>query len=129
MTLESDAPIWHYLDLAKYVGLLSRGLFFALPSALRLTDPWEGSWGEIDCTESLDKTVHASPDGVAKWQEALQARHAKQDSYGVSCWHESRTESAALWRLYIPLGLGVAVRSTPARVQAALGEAIADWLH
>lgn len=122
MSLESNTPIWHYLDLAKYVGLLSRGLFFALPSALRVTDPWEGSWGEIDFTESLDRTVHVSPEGVVKWQEALQARHAQQDSYGVSCWHESRTESAALWRLYSPLGFGVAVRSTPARVQAALGE-------
>lgn len=122
MSVESDTPIWHYLDLAKYVGLLSRGLFFALPSALRVTDLWEGSWGEIDFTESLDQTVHASPDGVTKWQKALKVRHAKQDNYGVSCWHEGRTESAALWRLYSPLGFGVAVRSTPARVQAALGE-------
>ena len=52
MSVESDIPIWHYLDLAKYVGLLSRGLFFALPSALRGTDPWEGSWGEFDFTDS-----------------------------------------------------------------------------
>lgn len=121
MSLESNTTIWRYLDLAKYIGLLSRGLFFALPSALRVTDPWEGSWGEIDFVESLDKTVHARPGGVAEWKEALQARHAKQDSYGVSCWHESQSESAALWRLYSPLGFGVAVRSTPARVQAALG--------
>jgi hypothetical protein len=85
MSLESNTPIWRYLDLAKYVCLLSRGVFFALPSALRATDPWEGSWGEIDFTESLDKTVHVSPQGVATWQEALRVRHARQDSYGVSC--------------------------------------------
>jgi hypothetical protein len=63
-----------------------------------------------------------SPQGVATWQEALRVRQAKQDSYGVSCWHESRTESAALWRLYSPLGFGLAVKSTLAKVQAALGE-------
>ena len=120
MDIEPDTSLWHYLDLAKYVGLLSRGLFFALPSALRSADPWEGSWGEVDFTESLDRTAHSSPDGVAEWQEALRLRHAAQDQYGVSCWHESPTESAALWKLYTPLGLGVAVRSTPARVCAAL---------
>lgn len=120
MTLPSDTPIWHYCDLAKYVGLLSRGLFFALPSALRSSDPWEGCWGEVDFTESLDATVHASPEGVDKWQEALRSRRANQDNFGVTCWHESRTESAALWRLYAPLGLGVAVRSTPGKLQAAL---------
>ena len=122
MATESETAIWHYLDLAKYVGLLSRGLFFALPSALRISDPWEGCWGELDFTESLDATVHTMPDGVAKWQETLKARHALQDQYGVSCWHESATESAALWQLYAPLGLGVAIKSTPRKVQAALGE-------
>lgn len=126
MTLKSDTPIWHYLDLAKYVGLLSRGLFFALPSALRLSDPWEGSWGEIDFTESLDRTVHSSPEGVSEWLAARKVRLATQDNYAVSCWHESQSESAALWRLYSPLGLGVAVRSTPARIQSALGERAVD---
>lgn len=122
MTLEPDASLWHYLDLAKFVGLLSRGLFFALPSALRRTDPWEGCWGERDFLESLDATVHVnSESGVSQWEAALRVRHEQQDAFGVSCWHESSTESAALWRLYAPLGLGVAVRSTPARVQAAVG--------
>jgi len=116
-----DIPIWHYLDLAKYVGLLSRGLFFARPSALRASDPWEGSWGELDFTESLDATVHAIPNGVERWQEALRLRHLKQDAFGISCWHESHTESVALWKLYSPLGLGVAVKSTPARLRASLG--------
>lgn len=122
MTIDSNTTIWHYLDLAKYVSLLSRGLFFALPSALRLSDPWEGCWGELDFKESLDTTVHAIPDGVTKWQESLESRHTHQDQYGVSCWHESTTESAALWQLYAPMGFGVAIKSTPQRVQAALGE-------
>ena len=122
MDIDPDTSIWHYLDLAKYVGLLSRGLFFALPSALRVSDPWEGSWGELDFTESLDRTAHSGAEGVAHWQKALQLRHADQDRYGVSCWHESLTESAALWKLYTPLGLGVAIRSTPARIRAALAD-------
>ena len=99
MNIESNTAIWRYQDLAKYVGLLSRGLFFALPSALRKADPWEGSWGGIDFTESLEKTVHACPEGVTIFEQARRARQDKQDSYGVSCWHESETESAALWKL------------------------------
>lgn len=122
MTPDPDTPIWHYLDLAKYVGLLARGLFFCIPSALRASDPWEGSRGEIDARESLDATVHARQNGVAEWKEDLLNRHIKQDGFGLSCWHESPTESAALWQLYAPFGLGVVVRSTPRKVQAALGE-------
>ena len=117
-----DATIWHYFDLARYVGLLSRGLFFALPSALRRLDSWEGSWGEIDYLDSLDKTVHSGPDGIAEWRRTKRGRLARQDDFGVSCWHESPTESAALWQLYMPLGLGVAVKSTPARIREALRE-------
>ncbi len=126
MNLEPDILIWHYFDLAKYIGLLSRGLFFALPSALRRVDAWEGCWGEHDFHESLDSTVHANPNGVAEWNAALSARHEKQDAYGVSCWHESSTESAALWQLYAPRGLGVAVTSTLVKLQAALGDRVVD---
>lgn len=115
----SEMTIWHYVDLAKYVGILSRGLFFARPSVLRLSDPWEGSCGELDFVDSLDATVHASPEGVAKWQAALRFRQQKQDEYGISCWHASESESAALWRLYTSLGHGVAIRSTVGRVRAA----------
>lgn len=121
MNPDPDIPIWHYLDLAKYIGLLSRGLFFARPSALRVTDSWEGSWGELDFTDSLDDTVHATPDGVEQWQEALRVRHLKQDTFGISCWHESQTESVALWKLYSPLGLGVVVKSTPVKLRSSLG--------
>jgi hypothetical protein len=119
-TQNPDKAIWHYMDLAKYVGLISRGLFFALPSALRKSDVWEGSWGELDFTESLDKTVHAKPTGAAEWKDAFRERRAKLDTLGVSCWHESDTESDALWRLYGRQGFGVAVKSTRKRVEASL---------
>lgn len=126
MAINPETSIWHYCDLAKYIGLLSRGLFFALPSALRRTDPWEGSWGEFDFMESLDATVHTSSDGVKKWRSALRVRHDQQDAFGVSCWHESTTESAALWKLYAPLGLGVAVKSSPAKILAALDKRLVE---
>lgn len=126
MAINSETSIWHYCDLAKYIGLLSRGLFFALPSALRRTDPWEGSCGELDFVDSLDATVHASSDGVEKWRSARSVRYDQQDAYGISCWHESTTESAALWKLYAPLGLGVAVKSSPAKILAALDKRLVE---
>jgi hypothetical protein len=48
--------------------------------ALRTPDPWEGSSGELDFTESLDATVHAMSGGVgvAKWNAACQARLPNQ---------------------------------------------------
>ena len=86
--------------------------------ALRTPDPWEGSSGELDFTELLDATVHAIPGGVgvAKWNAARQARLPNQTPSASACWHEGPTGSAALWQLYTARGLGVAVKSTPARV-------------
>lgn len=116
----SSTPIWRYLDLAKLVGVLARGLFFTIPSALRRMDPWEGSLGELDYLESMDP-VHKSPTtGPSEWKKARANRLRELDSFGVSCWHESATESAALWDLYVPRGLGVAIKSSQERILESL---------
>ena len=39
----------------------------------------------------------------------------------VSCWHAVAHESAAMWKLYAPTSVGVAIRSTVGRLRQALG--------
>lgn len=121
-----DVPIWHYLDLARYVGLLSRGLFFARPSALRASDPWEGCWGELDFIDFLQTAVHTNSDGASKANRILQERQKLLDRFGVSCWHASESESAAMWKIYVPLGAGIAIKSTSERLLASIGERKVD---
>jgi len=61
-----------------------------------------------------------SPDeGAREWASRVQTRKQLLERVGLSCWHASDVESAALWELYLPRGLGVAIQTTPSRVRDA----------
>jgi hypothetical protein len=118
-TSRDRVVIWRYMDVAKYVTLLARGLFFARPS--KFGDAWEGAWGVPDVRSFREN--HADADLVtisAQWKSRYNSKSASLDGYGVSCWHRSEHESAALWSLYMPRGFGVAIRSTVEHVLASL---------
>lgn len=111
MAESDDVPIWRYMDLARYVSLLDRGLFFARSD--RFPDPWEGTWGGRDLLRFREDHGHLSRDALEQaWRKIESDRKAALARIGISCWHESPHESAALWELYLPRGLGVAVKST-----------------
>jgi hypothetical protein len=111
MAESNEMPIWRYMDLARYVSLLDRGIFFARPD--RFTDPWEGTWGGRDLLRFREDHGHLSLDDLEKeWKTIHDRRKTARARIGVSCWHESPHESAALWELYLPRGLGVAIKST-----------------
>jgi hypothetical protein len=99
------------MDLARYVSLLERGVFFA--RADTFTDVWEGGFGAADLERFRTDNAHLGvPEFQAAWDDLVAKKDAARSSFGVSCWHKAAHESAALWELYIPRGLGVAVRST-----------------
>lgn len=115
MAESDDVPIWRYMDLARYVSLLERGLFFARWNGF--SDPWEGTWGGRDLLRFREDHGHLSRDDLEKaWKKIESGRKAALARIGISCWHESLHESAALWDLYLPRGLGVAVKSTTTRL-------------
>jgi hypothetical protein len=119
MPMTDADEIWRYMDLAKYVGLLSQGLFFAQASAF--SDPWEGAWSVHEVTRFREENVSLSrPAIAAAWQERYERKRDSFKWVGMSCWHISPTENAALWDQYVPLGMGIALRSTPRRVVASL---------
>lgn len=107
--------IWRYMDVAKYVVLLERGLFFTRPS--NLGDVWEGSWAVPDVRDFRENHADADLATVsAEWKRRYHVKTISLDGYGVSCWHRAEHESAALWSGYMPRGFGVAIRSTVERV-------------
>jgi hypothetical protein len=110
----SDAHIWRYMDLAKYLSLLeSQALFFA--RADRLGDPFEGSWprknveARVPYFQSL-QLPGANPHEIAQAFESY-SKLNRQFSF-VNCWHMNPHESMAMWRIYAQIGAGIAIRST-----------------
>lgn len=116
-----DTQIWRYMDLARYVGLLDRGVFFACVTSFH--DPWEASFGGVDAQKFRE--AHRQLDRAEnekQWERRLQQKQTSLSKLGVSCWHIAERESVALWELYLPKGLGIAVKSTVGRLHDAISD-------
>lgn len=129
-----DLVVWRYMDLAKFVWLLDAGaLWFA--RADTLGDPFEGAVllgpeGRERVREHrkvMRENFGGAP--IALLDSSPEALRAVIEDMttppvprlcGVNSWHASEGESAALWRIYAPQGMGVAVRSTVGRLKHAL---------
>src|SRR5258708_36589035 len=97
------------MDLSKFVWLLThQQLYFARLDSL--ADPFEGS------------VTHKTVSGVAEFLRRLghpekidrvvkMLKSARESVY-VNCWCASNSESEAMWRLYCPANLGVAIQSS-----------------
>lgn len=104
----TDAKVWRYMDLARYLSLLqTEALHFA--RADQMSDRWEGSYSEVNqllrpqMYGPLFEEISTAMIGQ-RWR-MLQTTH-------MNCWHLAEIESAAMWEIYQREGRGVAVRST-----------------
>lgn len=103
-----DVKIWRYLDFTKYVALLDkRALYFS--RADKLGDPFEGSYPVFN-TKVRPLLNKGIPD-LALSQMADVRKKAVETMF-VNCWHLNTFESAAMWKLYLASGEGVAIQST-----------------
>lgn len=101
-----EIAIWRYMDLAKYLSVLSRNALY-FPSADRLGDPFEGSYPRANL--SARKQLHGSEEpSNYVWLERRRLLRATL----VNSWHMSEYESAAMWRLYAREDAGIAIRSS-----------------
>lgn len=139
--LRPETKIWRYMDLQKFVSILSTGaLYFACPT--QFSDPYEGylpksHWDAFlsvlepmlkqltDVAEQLPfKSDAQREEYYARYRENISkmegAWKEAMRQFGVSCWHMSEYESEALWRLYSSNGLGVAIESTVGQLQSSL---------
>ncbi len=119
---DPDASIWRYTDYAKFAATLDMGALF-FPRASTLGDPFEGSFPRpqqkirIESLKGLPEERMAAllhtRSGFYKWQRNWML---------VSCWHLNDQESAAMWTLYARASYAVAIRTTYAKLRAALPE-------
>ncbi len=140
----SESKIWKYMDLAKFVSLLStKSLYFACP--FQFHDSAEGSlpkshmeaWSKLLQQSSLDPMLSLRPHFAAQSSDSLQqfdgiiknlatemrlARRKATLKFGVSCWQKSEHESEAMWKLYSTSGQGIAIESTIGQLKTSLGD-------
>jgi hypothetical protein len=134
--------IWRYLDLAKFVSLISsKAIYFSCPT--ELDDPFEGylprshilaydeiSRGVIDqfsktndfaiATGRIDRaTATALIETIRNKLDTRTMLRDVNNRFGVNCWHRNEGESAAMWKMY---GNCVAIESTKDRLIRALND-------
>src|SRR5271166_5468851 len=116
----AQARIWKYVDLAKFISVLTtRSLYFACPA--QFDDPYEGLLPrshieaesqmvqvQVDQLLSLKEQFATRAIPLERFDDALdtlanRVKTARRDAalkFGISCWHESAYESEAMWKLY-----------------------------
>ena len=99
--------IWRYMDLAKFVSMLKRGALY-LPVVKALDDEFEAA--------PLPPRNPTRQDEDNLWRQWSVARATTF----VSCWYDSKVESAAMWKLY---GNSVAIHTTFGELSKAISHA------
>jgi len=132
----SNAKIWRYMDLAKFLSLLDKNsLYFARLDKLSEFDPFEGCYTYLNLQfDNID--FNSLPE---VWKEATgikdeglfnAIKHGNKQSRGfakfqrsltfVNSWHMKEYESAAMWKIYLTSNEGIAVQSTYGRLVESL---------
>jgi hypothetical protein len=138
----AQVKIWRYMDLAKYVSLLSSELlYFACPTEFH--DPYEGFYPKshtqafsaisqkylVQMAVTRDEIIARYPGvniigldsavGVAKesFKKAFEEVRLK---FGICCWHKNEVESEAMWNLYSASGHGIAIESTESQLRDSI---------
>lgn len=111
-----NTKVWRYIDFAKLVSLLSRSQLF-FPRADRLGDPFEGSYPKKNVAKRSEESKELGNE-LAKYIPSMLSKIFKKwCSYTfISCWHLNNYESAAMWKLYLQGGEGIAIQSTVKRL-------------
>lgn len=106
--------LWRYMDLAKFVSLLSKkALFF--PRAEQFDDKREGLLLHPE-DERIEKTLKRYK-ALKNGQKDAVITTLNDDQYFlrkfylISCWNKSEHESVALWNLYTKDQSGISIRT------------------
>lgn len=107
-----NETLWRYFRADRLVSAL-QSRFLHFPSARQFEDPFEGAVAVLAHDFPSDSRY---PDFGHVDNAFEELRRLTK----ISCWHRADHESAAMWKLYAAGGKGVAVLTTPGRLQGAL---------
>jgi hypothetical protein len=107
------------MDFAKYVSMPSQKALYFCP-ARDLEDQFEGAYGR--CVGAVTLHDIRSRADVKLIRLARRRADRMRDETTVNSWSLGKSESAAMWGLYLGSGLGIAVRSTVGRLCDSLSD-------
>lgn len=109
---EMNEPLWRYLSPERLGQVLSRSkLYFAAPD--QFVDRFEG------CSAVIPPEIPIDP-RYQPMDHLEQVYFRLRRNFKISCWHRSEYESDAMWKLYAGERKGIAIKTTPGRLQASL---------
>lgn len=112
---DPNSQLWKYLDLERFIWLIqSKSLWFSQVN--QLEDSLEGSLGRLNLKEQGQRVQGFSSPFFRGGKYV-----GKEDRfYYVNCWHLSDHESMGMWKIYAGLGLGIAIKTSPANLKSAI---------
>jgi hypothetical protein len=128
-----DVTIWRYMDLPRFVWMLSTARLWFAKAASFKDDPWEGfgtatrfavanDAPKVDKHETVDAKTRliSVPEMMADMsrRSADILENARGHLY-INSWCLDPLESMAMWEIYGSRGLGVALQSTVEQFQRA----------
>src|SRR5688500_1276653 len=116
---EPDAWLWRYMDFTKLLWILDRKCLF-FTRADRLSDAWEGSapTPNRERYRSLFSDKIPQPFVEEYTRKISLIKEGMRRHTYINCWHENSCESAAMWKLYLQAGQGIAIRTRLDRFKA-----------
>jgi len=138
----NDTVLWRFMDFTKFVSLLkSKAIYFS--RADKFDDAFEGAKGLLKNKSIWNKyyldyfinAIQTAPGEeergrtnkeILKDAKRLLQQFNSIESHNIhtfiSCWHENKYESEAMWKLYTSsLEQGIAIKTTYKKLYYALG--------
>ncbi len=119
------------MDFTKFISLLeSESLFFSRSD--KFEDPFEGATphNNIHLREQrlttylpLHQPYNDREDYLRRMRIHFKNKLHLRKRVAVNCWHQNNHESEAMWKLYVPSGEGVALRTTIKSLKQSLTSA------
>lgn len=116
---DENAVIWKYLDLWKFLFLLTTStLHFSRVDKFVTEDPSEGL-ATLQYIEYFFPSLTRDMSKKQKekfYKDELKRKSDARRFYAVSCWHMNDDENMAMWKLYAKQEYGIAIKTTVQKI-------------
>ena len=112
---DPNAAIWRYMDVAKFVDIVTRRQLY-MPRADLLRDEFEGTTpaAELEYWRLLTENAKTQEERCivqGNREQLSEFARAFRPTFYVSCWHMAPDENIAMWERYVQSNDALAIRS------------------
>lgn len=132
--LDKNEKIVRYLSLAKFHSLLFKKTLFFSPIS-SMTDKHEGTIFTnegVARLQALMELAQYPKEDVEKVREKIRGEQETLDKLktfvAINCWNLADHESFALWKIYVPSGEGVAIRTSRSKLVSKIDKQYAPYI-